>query len=88
MANPWSKLRRLLPGDPLQVGTVTALDQAGNSIVELIGGGHRASARARRCGGQPRLRPGRRAQRGSPRARGGDDSGISGVAGREFFTTL
>jgi len=39
MANPWTKLRRLLPHDPLLVGTVTAIDQAGNSTVALLGGG-------------------------------------------------
>lgn len=39
MANPWNTLRRLLPRDPLLVGTVQSHDSGAMSRVALLGGG-------------------------------------------------
>lgn len=39
MANPWKLLRGLLPGEPLQVGTVQSHNGDGTSTVLLVGGG-------------------------------------------------
>lgn len=39
MGNLYTQFRKLLPSDPLLVGTVTAHDSDGYSLVELPGGG-------------------------------------------------
>lgn len=40
MANPWIQLRRLLPKEPMQVGTIEVHHPDGTSTVALVGGGH------------------------------------------------
>ena len=39
MANPWNRLRGLLPRDALQVGTSQGPNGDGTTTVDLIGGG-------------------------------------------------
>lgn len=39
MANPWKLLQGLLPSEPVQVGSVQALNGDGTSQVAMVGGG-------------------------------------------------
>ena len=39
MANPWARLRGILPQDTIQVGEVAADNANGTYYVELLGGG-------------------------------------------------
>lgn len=39
MANPWKKLRSLLPQDNVQVGTSQGSNSDGTTTVDLVGGG-------------------------------------------------
>ena len=39
MANPWKKLKGLLPEAPLLVGAVTAIHPDGTTTVQTLGGG-------------------------------------------------
>ena len=44
MSNLWAEFKRLVPGDPLQIGTVDSHNADGTSSITLLGGG---SLRAR-----------------------------------------